>query len=318
MKRTWLSRVAGLAAVWCVAGAALGQVGRSTKPAPRLEPEVIKEFGGTKSPTRPSRDAVMGFSLPTQVRDVLVRGGAEVKKGQMLVKGDDAEDLAVLELQKPTAESDWPVQRAAKTTALAHNEYVKTKKIREGGGSNDQELERAKLSAEAAELDEKTAAVKQQQEVLQVKRLQARVDKFHLLAPFDGQIDNVLVDVGQSVNENEKVVRVVNVDPLWMDVPAPTEDPATLALKEGDKAWVLIDVASGPRIAEGTVIEVSPTTDFASRSRRVRVELANPKGPERVLAGEAAWVRFTEPSKSVMDKVVAAAEVLRDGVRAAK
>jgi RND family efflux transporter MFP subunit len=283
-----------------------------------LDTSIVSEFGGTKAATRPSRDAVMGFSLPTQVREIVRRGGSEVKKDDIIVIGDDVEDLAVLKLQKAKAQFDWPVQRARKAADLAKVEYEKVKKLRENNASNEQELERARLSWEAAELDVKTAEVNQNQEVIQVERLQARVDKFHLKAPFDGEIDNVLVDVGQAVNENEKVVRVVNVDPLWMDVPAPTEELSTRTLKEGDKAWVLIDVAAGARIAEGKVIEVSPTTDLASRSRRIRVELANPKGPDRILAGEPSWVRFTEPTAAVKAKVTAAAMASREPAQAAK
>jgi len=284
----------------------------------RLDSSVIAEFGGTKSATRPSRDAVMGFSSTTQIREVISRGGDEVKKGQMMIKGDDIEDVAVLKLQKAKAESDWPVQRAKKGAELAKLEFEKTRDIRKQGGSNDQELDRARLSMEASELDTKTAEVNQQQEVIQVERLEARLEKLCLRAPFDGQIDNILVDVGQSVNFDEKVLRIVNVDPLWMDVPAPTEDPTTHSLKQGDKAWVLIDIATGSRIAEGKVIEVSPTMDLASRSRRIRVELPNPKGPQRILAGEPAWVRFTQPSPEVMTKVTAAIDALKAPVQAAK
>jgi RND family efflux transporter MFP subunit len=249
------------------------------------------------------------------VSEIVARGGAEVKKGDLIVKGDEAEDVAILKLQDAKAKTDWPVQKAEKTAALAKVEYEKTKEAFDKGGSNKFELDRSKLSWEASVLDHETAKVNQEQEMLQVERLKARLEKLRLRAPFDGEVDNVLVDVGASVNENEKVVRVVNVDPLWMDVPAPTEDAATSSLKAGDKAWVLIDVATGARIAEGKVIEVSPTTDLASRSRRIRVELANPKGAQRVLAGEPAWVRFSQPSEAVMSKV-AAANVAAEGVQA--
>lgn len=308
-----------LVAAAALATPLLAQVDRAkAKPPARLDPVLIADFGGTRIFTKPSRDAVMGFSLPTQVREVIARGGAEVKKGDMLIKGDDAEDLAVLELQKPSAGTDWPVQRAKKTAELAQNEYIKTKKIFEGHGSNDQELERAKLSMEAAILDTHSAEVKQEQEVLQIKRLQARVDKFHLTAPFDGIVDNVMVDAGQAVNENEKVIRVVNIDPLWIDVPAPIDDDSTRLLKKGDKAWVLVDVSSGARIADGTVIEASPTSDFASRSRRIRVELPNPPGPDRLLSGLTVSVRFAEPSKELRSKVAAAAESMKDRAQAGR
>jgi multidrug efflux system membrane fusion protein len=317
--RTLVARAAGVVLLASLVSPALAQgEGSRAKPSTRLDPSIIAEFQGTKAATRPSRDAIMGFSLPTSIREILVRGGEEVKAGDILIKGDDLEDLAVLRLQQAKAQYDWQVQRAQKTAELAKLEYEKTEKLRKEGGANQLELDRARLSWQAAELDYKSAQVNQAQEEIQVERLQARVDKFHLRAPFDGQVDNVLVDLGHAVNESDKVIRVVNVDPLWMDVPAPTDDPTTLSLQVGDKAWVLLDMATGARISEGKVIEVSPTTDLASRSRRIRVELPNPKGPNRVLAGEPAWVRFSPPSAEVVAKVAAADAERRNRATASK
>jgi RND family efflux transporter MFP subunit len=309
-----------LAAVLCAATLSptlsLAQEAAKPKASNRLDPSIITEFGGKKSATKGKRDAIMGFGVPTQITDILVKGGQEITKGMLLVKGDDVEDLAVLKLQKAKAETSWPVERAKKQADLAELEYKRLADIRGKGGSSEQEVERAKLTWDVAVVDIHTAEVNQTQEVIQVERLQARVDKLHLLAPFDGIVDNVLVDVGHAVNENEKVIRVVNVDQLIMDVPAPMEDPATQTLKEGDKAWVLLDVASAARVIEGKVIEVAPTTDLSSLTRRVRVEIPNPKGPTRILAGEPAYVRFTQPPANVMSKLASAIQAQQPSAQA--
>src|SRR3954470_3404443 len=79
----------------------------ASKPRPhastRLDPSIITEFDGVKAVTKPSHDAVMGFSVATQVRGISVRGGQDVTKGTLLVTGDDIEDIAVLKLQKAKA-----------------------------------------------------------------------------------------------------------------------------------------------------------------------------------------------------------------------
>ena len=278
------------------------------KGSTRLDPALVSEFGGKKSATKGHRDSWMGFSLPTQVTEVLVKGGQEVKKGTLLIKGDDAEDIAVFNLQKAKADSDWPVQRAKKQADLAKIEFDRLKKIHDDNqASSTQEVERAELTWQVALIDFESAKVQQTQEVMQVVRLQARVDKLHLVAPFDGIVDEVKVDVGQNVSENEKqVLRVVDVDPLIADVPAPMDDPATQTIKVGDKAWVLLDVANAARVMEGTVTEVAPTMDLSALARRVRIEIPNPKGPQRILAGEPAYVRFSQPPAGVMAKVTAA------------
>lgn len=270
-----------------------------------LDRALIKAFSSIENVTRPSRDAVMGFTLPTKIMEIAIRGGQEVVKGQMIVRGDDGEDQALLKLQRKRIETDLPVQRAKKQMELAKKEYEIQQEVLTKGGSSPQQVDRARLASEVAALDFQKAQVEEVQERIQVERLDARVEKFRIMAPFEGVVDNVLFDTGASVAENEKVVRVVNVDNLWIDAPAPTQDPITFTLKVGDEAWVLVDVAGSPVVRTGKVIEVSPTADPASRTRRVRVEVPNPKGPDRLLAGQPSYVRFTAPSEEFKKMAVA-------------
>ncbi|MCX5689410.1 MAG: efflux RND transporter periplasmic adaptor subunit [Planctomycetota bacterium] len=270
-----------------------------------LDPSIISAFSSIKAVTRPSRDAIMGFTVPTKVTEIVVRGGQEVTKGR--VHGA----FPLLKLQKVRADTDLPVARARKQMELADTEYKIQQEVRAGGGSSDQQLQRAKLSFEVSQIDVSKAQMEQTQEVIQVERLEARVEKFRIDAPFDGIVDNVMLDVGHSASENDKVVRVVNVDHLWIDAPAPTQDAVTLTLKVGDPAWVLVDMAGSPIVREGKVIEAAPTADAASRTRRVRVEVPNPKGAARLLAGEPSYVRFTPPSdefKKLVESFAAAAK----------
>lgn len=267
------------------------------------EHPIIREFAGERGFTRPSRDAVMGFSLPTQVKEVLVKGGQEVKKGQMLIRGDDAEDEALLRLQTVRAETNVAVDRARVSYDLATREYERELDLQSKGATTTSSFERAQLGREAGRLEWENAKIQQTQEVIQVDRLKARLDKFRLAAPFDGEVDEVKVDVGQAVSENEKIIRVVNVDSLWVDVQAPMADPATMTRKVDQPAWVLIDEAGKFRVAQGKVIEVSPVADPGGRSRRVRVEFANPKGENRLVAGEWVHVRFSAPSDEFTKKL---------------
>ncbi|MFA6043956.1 MAG: efflux RND transporter periplasmic adaptor subunit [Phycisphaerales bacterium] len=272
--------------------------------APRITPELLNDFAGVMCVTAPSRRAEMGFQQPSKVSEVLVRGGAEVTKGQLIVRGDDKEETQLVKLQQLRSESDLPVQKAKAQMDLAKVEYERLVDIRKMDASSTQEVERARLTFDSSRIDYLLAQRQQTEEVLQLARLQARVDRLHIEAPFDGIVDTVSVDVGQSVSESDKIVRVVNIDALWIDVGAPTQEAKTLALQPGDPAWVMLDVAGQPKLRLAKVIEVSPTADLGSRTRRVRVEVLNPKGPERVIAGEAAWVRFTEPSSDVMSRMM--------------
>ncbi len=299
----WLGLVlCGLAGV---AAPAMAQpaTGSTEVTRKQIDTSLIRNFNGYKAITRPSHDSVMGFALPTRISEVLVRGGQQVTEGQMLVRGDDSEDVQMLELQRLRAETDLPVQQAKKAWEYAVVEYDNLVDARSKGGASVQEVDRAKLTAELRELDWKNAVLQQRQESVGLRVREARVDKFYLKAPFDGTVDLVMVDVGQSVSEQDKVLRVINVDTLWIDVPAPMDDPTTLKLKNGDEAWILLDLAGTGRLAKGTVIEVAPSADPASRTRRIRVELKNPEGPDRLIAGDSAWVRFSAPEDAVAQRL---------------
>ena len=125
-------------------------------------PPDFVSFGGERAKTDPSRNAVMGFPVPTQVKEVLVKGGQRVAKGDLMIRGDVADVL------------------------------------------------------DQAVLDHSLAKMQHAQAILGVDRAQARVDRLQLVAPFDGVIDLVSVDVGQAVSENDKALRIVDVDPLWI------------------------------------------------------------------------------------------------------
>lgn len=276
----------------------------SGDPAPGLTPEMIAEFGGEKHITRPSLDATMGFSVPTRVTEVLVKVGQEVRQGQLMVRGEDAEEAVFVRLQKLRAETDLPVQKASKAADLAKLEYEGLLDAKNRGAGSPLELGRAKLTWEGAVIDLETAKITQQQEVLQVDRFQARLDKLQLKAPFSGRVDSVSADVGQSVSENDKVVRIVNIDPLRIDVPTPTSRTLELGLKVGDPAWVLMDLPGEARVHVGKVMGLSAVADSASATRNVRVEVPNPEG---VIAGLNVWVRFREPDGEWRARVVGAA-----------
>ena len=269
----------------------------SSQPAAPTEGDA-KLFDGIKAVTRPSRDAIMGFSASTRVMELLVAGGQPVTKGQLLIRGDDAEDAIVVKLQELRSATDLPVQKAKKAAELAKLEYERYKEAQAKGSASPTEVDRARVSYEAAEIDVGQADITQQQEVVQVDRLKARVDKLRIVAPFNGVVDQISVDVGQSVSESDKIVRVVNVDPLWIDVPVPTGK--TLDLAPDARCWVLLDLPGQTGVRQGKVIEVSAVADAASGTRRVRVALPH---PTKTVAGVTAYVRFTEPTEAWSKRV---------------
>lgn len=276
--------VAVVAAAGSLAGAAAsgGQPERS-----------VVSFGGIKSVTKPSRDAVMGFTFPTEVREVLVAGGDPVAKGALLVRARDGEAQALVKLQAHRAVNDQRVKSAENELALAQLEFDRISRAHDEGAANEQEFERSKASLESARINAEIARLDLEEQRLQLERLTTDLERFRLEAPFDGIVESVVAEVGLATRDGEKILRVVSIDPLWIDVPTPTDESVRLRLAPGAPAWVLLPVADEMVVAMGKVTEVSPVADGGSGTRRVRVELPN---PDLLPAGMTSHVRFTEPS----------------------
>jgi len=258
-----------------------------------------QSFGGIQSFSKPSRDAVMGFSIPTRVTEHSVIGGQRVKAGDLLIRGQDAEQLAIVKQTRMRAETDAAIRRAEKQSELAEIEYGRAKDAFDQDAMALNEVERYRVTWEVSEIDLEIAKMNAELENIRLEQAEALLARYQIVAPFDGQIDQVFVDIGRSVGDTEPVIRVVQVDPVWIDVPTPTKQ--TIGLETGADAWVLVDGPEEPVVVKGTIIEVSPVADFASGSRRVRVEVPNPSAWP---PGMRAWVRFSEPTPEWLDRFV--------------
>lgn len=281
MRRMAMGVVAGLVAV----GGALGQGGGENLPRP--------ETFGIKAVTRPSRDAIMGFAFPTSVLELLASDGEVVNVGQPLVRADDRESASAVELQQIRAESTLDVDAEVKARELADVELAATEQAFTSGGGSTLERDRARLNSQTAALRVDASKLRLREQRIQLEQLELRHAKHTLKAPFDGVVESVVVSVGDAVRESDPVIRVVSVDPLWIDVATPTE--ATLGLEAGDPAWCLVRIGDDVRVLAAKIEGVSPVADSVTGARRVRVEAPNPEG---LPAGLTVFVRFNEPDEA--------------------
>jgi len=127
-------------------------------------------------------------------------------------------------------------------------------------------------------------------------------------SPIDGRVENVQVEVGESVDRLTPVVRVVQTDPLWVDVAVPAAVAARL--QPGQPATARVNPARyDPKLTDkdfplryklrtGKIKHISTVADAASNTRRVRVELPN---PENVPAGLHVLVELPQQEEAATD-----------------
>jgi multidrug efflux system membrane fusion protein len=232
----------------------------------------------------------MQFSQSGEIRVISVSGGQRVKRGDVLARVRDAEVVAAIARQKIVAENTLEIDNAEKQLELA---VYRFEQLKAGKTFSPAEFEELRISAEVAKIQRDQAKVNLEAQKIALDQLLGQAERYRLEAPFDGVIEEVMVEVGQGVTENEKVLRIVNTETLWLDAYATTSETIRLGLKENSPAWVLVELADSPRLVKGRVLYVSPVADAVSQTRRVRVEITN---REDWPAGTQARVRFTEPS----------------------
>lgn len=308
MKNSILTAIAATAAAVCVSSGTLASVAlASAQPQPGAasadgtatalnDPnwrELAATFGGVETDTEPSRDVVMRFSFPTEIREVLVVGGQRVRQGELLIRARDADVLAQVAHQKLRAGNELEVRAAEQALDLAAFRFRNAEAAKAKDSYSAAEFEERRIELKQAEIQLEQTKMRLQEQQIVLQQAEGTHERFRLEAPFDGTIEEVLVDVGQGANEQVPAIRVVNTEQLWLDAYPRTLETLELALKQGSTAWVLLDLPGGARLAEGKVLYVSPVADSVSQRRRVRVEINNPGG---FPAGTPAMVRFTAPT----------------------
>lgn len=249
--------------------------------------------------TRPSRDVAQGFTLSVEIVEVRVKPGDIVKKGDVLMRGRDGPIQARLVAQRLRSTNNSDVRAATSARDLAQIRFDAIVQAREENGANAAEFDERRVQLEQAKIAVEAANMKLQEEVLAVRQLEEELARYVLTAPFDGIADTVVGEVGQAATENSPVLRLVNIDPLWVDAPVRFEQTVRDNLKPGDAAWVLIDTPGEATILPGRVLSVSPVTD-AVNQRRVRVEARN---PGLLPAGTPARVRF-QPVPTELERLI--------------
>ena len=75
----------------------------------------------------------------------------------------------------------------------------------------------------AGEIDLHRAKERLREQELQLVRLEADLERYYLVAPYDGVVQDVMVSEGESTNESRPALRLVKVDPLHLRTPEASE-----------------------------------------------------------------------------------------------
>jgi multidrug efflux pump subunit AcrA (membrane-fusion protein) len=133
------------------------------------------------------------------------------------------------------------------------------------------------------------------QEQLKYREAEAQIKRMRIRSPIAGKVEQVAVKEGEASDAVAVVIRVVCIDPLWMDVPVELAVARGLSVGSATQvdfaACTLADgTTSAPAMSvEGRITYIGAVAEAASNTLLVRVEAPNPSGRP---AGERVDVTF--------------------------
>ena len=241
--------------------------------------------------TAPRHDLNLAFTVPGMVATVSVKPGDHVKKGQILIELEDKEGQAQIDILELQNKSNVAVDSAEAALRMSRWELGKVQGLLERDAVSHLEVERAQIQEKISYLQLEQAKLEKAQLVHQLARARATHARYTLTAPLDGIVEQVVVSAGETVEQLKPVLRLVVIDPLWIDAQMPIE--ATLKLRVGAPVWLqleLPDYVDTP--VAGRIIHLGQVADNASGRRLVRVEMPN---GDSLPAGVELKVSFEQP-----------------------
>ncbi len=282
----------------CAILPAQGLLGQSVTPAPSDVPGAADAPTRIDAITKPCDERKQGFIHAGIVGKILVKLGQDVKEGDILAQQDDQAELVQLAQLKADADDDTRV-RAAK--AQLEQKQVDLKKLQKAlakGASTELEVQHADLDVKIAVLQQALEEFNRSQAALKAKELEVQIyERMRIKSKINGRVEELLVQEGESCDALAKVIRVVNIDKLWIDVSVPMSQASKFP--KGGTAQVRFDTVKGldTQTAKGSVIFVAAVADAASDTRMVRVEVDNPGHRP---AGEHVSVLIPENSSAAV------------------
>ena len=248
---------------------------------------------GVAAITAPSADVTLSFIQAGRIAEVHIKEGESVKAGQVLVLQDDKVESARLAQLEADSQNIINIQAGEASLAQKQVDLKKLEKAAALNAATDLEVEHAKLDVTIAELSLQVAVFEHEQAKRKYDEAKLQIDNMSLKSPIDGSIEKIDVETGESINALESAVRVVQIDPLWIDVPVPLAE--TTNLRCGNTAQVEF-TNPGKMSVDGTVAFIGAVADAASGTLRVRIEVPNKSNRP---AGEHVRVVFPSLQKKV-------------------
>jgi len=197
---------------------------------------------------QPNESVVIAPEIAGRIASIAFSEGAKIKEGDVLVELDPV----ILRADLDKARSDL---------TLASANRLRAETLAERGSGTNRARDEANASYRAAQVSLALA--------------EARLSKSTLVAPFSGVVGLRAVSPGAFVAPGQRIVELVQVDPLKVDFRVPENNAPKVRVGQ----TVLITSDAAPDASyEGKIYAIDPLVDVNGRAIRLRANVPNPEG----------------------------------------
>ncbi len=235
----------------------------------------------------PNAKVDIGSAVEGILREVAVKRGDQVKKGDVLARLDEELERLTEELARLRAEVDVEVRSGKAQLHFRRRESRRMDNLRAKKVVPESEHDKAKVEERLARLSVEAATAEKQIAQVEYQRAQENLRRRTIVSPLDAVVMDVALSPGEYVHEQAPLMTIASVDPLFVEVFVPVAYYGRIS--RGMRAEVMPEEpVGGSYAAEVTVVD--QVFDPASRTFGVRMQLPNPD--YRLPAGLRCTVRF--------------------------
>ncbi|MCF6213371.1 MAG: efflux RND transporter periplasmic adaptor subunit [Flavobacteriaceae bacterium] len=210
----------------------------------KIKPAVFKHYLAIQGTVGTDKNSIIRPELSGIVKAILVKETQKVKKGEALIRLDDAlitDNINELKTQLDLAETTYKRQ-----ARLWHQKI----------GSEIQFLQ-AKTNKESLER--------------KLKTLKTQLSKTIITAPFSGSVDAIIPKVGEFVSPQTPVIRLVNLDKVYIE--ADVSENYIGSIKKGTEAELIFENLN--KSIKTKVNQVADFIDPNNRSFKIKIFIRN-------------------------------------------
>ena len=241
----------------------------------RVEETVTNSRAGT---VKARRRAKLAPETGGRVLELPRRRGARVRKGDLLLRVDDALQRAQLRLSGDERKASLAQRdQACLAAERAGRDRDRTARLSKDGLVSPEILDRVESESQSADAACRAARAAAERAESAVALAQAQLDKTVLLAPFDGIVADTFIEEGEWTSPSPPALPIPPVldliDTRSIYVSAPMDEVDSGRIQKGQPARLTVDSRPGLHFA-ARVVEVAPyVVDRLEQNRTVEIEI---------------------------------------------